>query len=75
MPKETRPENYAPFPDYIPAGQEMNYPGMGRGGACIDYLPESVHCTDGVEPEDDTMYRGVVKRRTQRGDESIVAVE
>jgi hypothetical protein len=48
---------------------------MGRGGQVCDYLPESIHCTDGVEQEGDNMYHGVVKRRRMRGDDSIVAIE
>ena len=75
MSKEAGPKDYKPFPDFIPEGKEMDYPGMGRGGACIDYLPEGVHCTDGLEVEGDNMYAGAVKRRKMRGDELIVAVE
>lgn len=34
------------FPDFIPAGQEHLYPGMGNGGRGCDYIPEGKNCFD-----------------------------
>ena len=61
--KDSGPEGYVSFPDFIPEGEEMKWPGMGRGGMCIDYLPESVCATDGVPQEGDATTKGMAKRR------------
>ena len=66
------PAGFVPFPDYIPAGQEEKYPSMGRGGLGMDHLPQGVHCLDGVEPEGCNLTWGEVKRRTHKGEGTIV---
>lgn len=75
--KDGPPISYNHFPDFIPEGKEMDYPGMGAGGHGMDFQPESLHCVETVEPEPelDTMHRGAVKRRRMRGDATIVPVE